>query len=107
MAVASPPKPAPRKTAAPTLRGLLNVPNFLTLCRVGSYPVFLSFLSRHQYTEALYVFVAAALTDALDGTVALSYNARTASAAFLDPFADKLRLVAASVVLTGEQDLPG
>ncbi|MBV8136310.1 MAG: CDP-alcohol phosphatidyltransferase family protein [Deltaproteobacteria bacterium] len=107
MAVASPHKPAPRDTGAPTLRGLLNVPNFLTLCRVGSIPLFLSFLSRHQYTEALYVFVAAALTDALDGTVARWFNARTEIGAFLDPFADKLMLVSAFVVLTVEQDLPG
>jgi len=107
MAVASPHKPAPRETGAPTLRGLLNVPNFLTLCRVGSIPLFLSFLSRHQYTEALYVFVAAALTDALDGTVARWFNARTEIGAFLDPFADKLMLVSAFVVLTVEQDLPG
>lgn len=107
MAVASPHKSAPRETAAPTLRGLLNVPNFLTLCRVGSIPLFLSFLSRHQYTEALYVFVAAALTDALDGTVARWFNARTEIGAFLDPFADKLMLVSAFVVLTVEQDLPG
>ena len=107
MAVASPHKPAPRDTGVPTLRGLLNVPNFLTLCRVGSIPLFLSFLSRHQYTEALYVFVAAALTDALDGTVARWFNARTEIGAFLDPFADKLMLVSAFVVLTVEQDLPG
>ena len=107
MAVASPHKPAPRDTGAPTLRGLLNVPNFLTLCRVGSIPIFLSFLSRRQYTEALYVFVAAALTDALDGTVARWFDARTEIGAFLDPFADKLMLVSAFVVLTVEQDLPG
>ena len=107
MAVASTHKPAPRDTGAPTLRGLLNVPNFLTLCRVGSIPLFLSFLSRHQYTEALYVFVAAALTDALDGTVARWFDARTEIGAFLDPFADKLMLVSAFVVLTVEQDLPG
>ena len=107
MAVASSHKPAPRDTGAPTLRALLNVPNFLTLCRVGSIPLFLSFLSRHQYTEALYVFVAAALTDALDGTVARWFNARTEIGAFLDPFADKLMLVSAFVVLTVEQDLPG
>src|SRR6516225_9167792 len=107
MAVASPHKPAPRDTGAPTLRGLLNVPNFLTLCRVGSIPLFLSFLSRHQYTEALYVFVAAALTDALDGTVARWFDRRTELGAFLDPFADKLMLVSAFVVLTIDGDLPG
>jgi cardiolipin synthase len=107
MAVATSHKPRPRASTVPTLRGILNVPNFLTLCRVASIPVFLSFLSRHQYTEALWVFMAAAVTDALDGTVARWFDARTEFGAFLDPFADKLMLVSAFVVLTVEQDLPG
>jgi len=97
----------PRRRSTPTLGSLLNVPNFLTLCRLGAIPIFLSFLSRHQYTEALYVFVAAAVTDALDGTVARWFDARTEIGAFLDPFADKLMLLSAFVVLTVEQDLPG
>jgi len=112
MAVAShhkpgPHKAAPRHRATPTLGSLLNVPNFLTLCRLGAIPIFLSFLSRHQYTEALYVFAAAAVTDALDGTVARWFDMRTEIGAFLDPFADKLMLLSAFVVLTVEQDLPG
>jgi cardiolipin synthase (CMP-forming) len=109
MAVASHSRQAhpPRRGSTPTLGSLLNVPNFLTLCRLGAIPIFLSFLSRHQYTEALYVFGAAAVTDALDGTVARWFDARTEIGAFLDPFADKLMLLSAFVVLTVEQDLPG
>jgi len=104
---AAPHKPASRQRGTPTLGSLLNVPNFLTLCRLGAIPIFLSFLSRHQYTEALYVFAAAAVTDALDGTLARWFDARTELGAFLDPFADKLMLLSAFVVLTVEQDLPG
>ena len=86
---------------------LLNIPNFLTLCRLGSIPIFLTLLSRHRYTAALYVFIAAAVTDALDGTVARLFNSRTELGAFLDPFADKLMLVSAFVVLTLEGQFPG
>jgi len=109
MAVASHHKPVrhPRGRSTPTLGSLLNLPNFLTLCRLGAIPIFLSFLSRHRYTEALYVFAAAAVTDALDGTVARWFDARTEIGAFLDPFADKLMLLSAFVVLTVEEDLPG
>jgi len=96
-----------RDRTTPTLGSLLNIPNFLTLCRLGAIPIFLSFLSRHRYTEALYVFVAAAVTDGLDGTVARWFDSRTEIGAFLDPFADKLMLLSAFVVLTVEQDLPG
>jgi len=96
-----------RDRTTPTLGSLLNIPNFLTLCRLGAIPIFLSFLSRHRYTEALYVFAAAAVTDGLDGTVARWFDSRTEIGAFLDPFADKLMLLSAFVVLTVEQDLPG
>jgi cardiolipin synthase len=97
----------PDKVAAPSYGHLLNLPNFLTLCRLGSIPIFLTFLSRQRYTEALYVFAAAAITDGLDGTVARWFNSRTELGAFLDPFADKLMLLSAFVVLTLHGELPG
>jgi cardiolipin synthase (CMP-forming) len=96
-------KPAP----APTFAHLLNLPNFLTLCRLGSVPIFLTFISRHRYTEALWVFAAAALTDSLDGTLARLFDSRTELGAYLDPFADKLMLLSSFVVLTINGDLPG
>jgi cardiolipin synthase len=99
----------PRQAAqpAPSYGHLLNLPNFLTMCRIGSIPVFLIFLTRQRYTEALYVFAAAAVTDGLDGAVARWFDSRTELGAFLDPFADKLMLVSAFVVLTIHGDLPG
>ena len=99
----------PRQAAPPAVSygHLLNLPNFLTMCRIGSIPVFLIFLTRQRYTEALYVFAAAAITDGLDGAVARWFNSRTELGAFLDPFADKLMLVSAFVVLTIHGDLPG
>jgi cardiolipin synthase len=86
---------------------LLNLPNFLTLCRIGSIPIFLIFLTRQRYEAALYVFAAAAVTDGLDGAVARWFDSRTELGAFLDPFADKLMLVSAFVVLTIDGELPG
>jgi cardiolipin synthase len=105
--------PSPRPTnlraePAPTsFNHLLNLPNFLTLCRLVSIPIFLTLLSRHRYTAALYVFAAAAITDGLDGAVARWFDSRTELGAFLDPFADKLMLVSAFVVLTLDGALPG
>jgi cardiolipin synthase len=95
------------KQQADSFTRLLNLPNFLTLCRMVSIPIFLTFLSRHRYTAALYVFVAAAITDGLDGAVARWFNSRTELGAFLDPFADKMMLVSAFVVLTIGGELPG
>jgi len=92
---------------APSYSKLLNLPNFLTLCRIASIPVFLIFLTRQRYEAALYVFAAAAVTDGLDGAVARWFDSRTELGAFLDPFADKLMLVSAFVVLTIDGELPG
>ncbi|MGH7812848.1 MAG: CDP-alcohol phosphatidyltransferase family protein [Candidatus Binataceae bacterium] len=86
---------------------LLNLPNFLTLCRLGSVPVFLTLLSRHHYSAALYLFAAAAITDGLDGAVARWMDTRTELGAFLDPFADKVMLLSAFIVLTLNDTFPG
>jgi cardiolipin synthase len=97
----------PDREPATSYGHLLNLPNFLTLCRLASIPIFLTFLTRQRYALALYVFAAAAVTDGLDGAVARWFDSRTELGAFLDPFADKLMLVSAFVVLTIHGDLPG
>ncbi len=90
----------------PPLRDLLNLPNSLTLLRICSIPVFLGLFSFHHYRWALYVFGAAAVTDSLDGTIARWFDAKTELGAFLDPFADKLMLLSAFVVLTVDGNFP-
>jgi cardiolipin synthase (CMP-forming) len=96
---------APR-LSRPRLRDLLNLPNSLTLLRLFSIPVFLGLLGYRHYRAALYVFGFAALTDSLDGTVARWFDAKTELGAFLDPFADKLMLLSAFVVLTVDGNFP-
>jgi len=86
---------------------LLNTPNVLTLCRLFLIPIFLAMLSKHRFNYALYLFCLAALTDALDGTVARWFDSKTEIGAYLDPFADKLLLLSAFVALTLENMLPG
>lgn len=108
----SSPNPAARQTQAvkvapPLHHHLLNLPNFLTLCRIVSIPFFVALLSRNRPREALYVFAGAALTDSLDGTLARWTNKRTELGAFLDPFADKLMLISALVILTVQNVIPG
>jgi cardiolipin synthase len=104
----------PQKKAAPwnapyqrlSLGQLLNIPNFLTLCRLALIPVFLGLLSKDHFRAALYVFGIAALTDSLDGTVARWSDCRTELGAILDPFADKLLLVSAFVAMTIDHAIP-
>jgi cardiolipin synthase len=78
---------------------VLNVPNFLTLLRIVAIPIFLILLEEFRYPEALAVFVAAGVTDALDGAIARLTHTKTTLGAYLDPAADKLLLVSAFIAL--------
>jgi cardiolipin synthase len=75
-----------------------NGANLLTVGRVACIPILLLLLSRADYTTAFYVFLAAAVSDALDGFLAKHVTGVTKIGAILDPIADKLLL---SVMLGG------
>ena len=64
---------------------VLNLPNLITLLRIGAIPIFLILLVDERYTEALIVFILAGITDSLDGLLARWLNARTTLGAFIDP----------------------
>lgn len=100
------PEPNPPQLARVHLGQLLRAPNIITLCRLGLVPVFLVLLSEDRFTEALYVFGLAALTDALDGAVARYLDIRTELGAIMDPFADKMLLLSGLVMLTLKHLLP-
>ena len=78
---------------------MLNVPNFLSLLRLVAVPIFLILLGDRRFTEAFAVFVAAGITDALDGAIARLTHTKTALGAYLDPAADKLLLMSAFIAL--------
>ena len=69
-------------------------------------PVFLILLTDLRYREALAVFVAAGITDALDGAIARLTHTKTTLGAYLDPAADKLLLMSAFVTLAFMQVVP-
>jgi len=78
---------------------MLTVANQLTLLRMGLVPVLVVLVLSREYAWALAVFVAAGLTDLLDGFFARRGQS-TKLGAMLDPVADKLLLGASYVVLT-------
>jgi len=67
-----------------------NVPNSLTVSRLGLSLVVFGLISGGAYPWALGVFVAAALTDALDGYFARLLNQGTVFGRQLDPIVDKV-----------------
>jgi cardiolipin synthase len=82
---------------------VLTLANQLTLLRMLLIPAFVILVVYGHLGWALVVFVAAGITDALDGLIARWSDQKTSLGAWLDPMADKLLLVTTFVVLT----LPG
>lgn len=83
-----------------------TVPNVLSYLRLAAVPVFVSLHLGGRPGWALVVFLAAALTDWLDGLLARLLDQRTKLGAFLDPLADKLLIGAALIVLFLENEAP-
>jgi cardiolipin synthase len=84
----------------------MGLANWLTVLRILLIPVFVSLLVYQQRGPALAVFLAAALTDLLDGYVARHRGSQSRLGAFLDPLADKLLLMSSFVTLTWLRVLP-
>jgi len=85
-----------------------NVPLFLTWLRIVAIPLFVAVLyvpeswisERTANVTAMWIFIAAAVTDWADCYLARRWNQTTSFGAFLDPVADKLMVAAALIVLT-------
>ena len=85
----------------------LNLPNLLTWLRIILIPLFVGIFyfekswvsGSNQNLVATVIFVAAAVTDWLDGWLARKLNQTSAFGAFLDPVADKLMVAAALITL--------
>ncbi|MCK5215744.1 MAG: CDP-diacylglycerol--glycerol-3-phosphate 3-phosphatidyltransferase [Candidatus Omnitrophica bacterium] len=76
----------------------MNLPNILTLLRILMTFVFLVFLNKGDFSStvvAFVVFVAASLTDFLDGYIAKRYNLISNFGRIMDPIADKFLMLSA------------
>jgi cardiolipin synthase (CMP-forming) len=77
----------------------LNIPNLLTLMRLMSVPLMIWLIVSQRFGTAFCVFVAAGVSDALDGFIAKRFDCRTRLGALLDPVADKALLSSVYVAL--------
>ena len=84
----------------------INIPNFITLGRVMSVPVIFWLLLTSQNKIAFFVFVAAGISDAVDGYLAKRFDWRTELGSYLDPLADKLLIVSIFIALGVRNELP-
>lgn len=82
-------------------KGVMNLPNKLTISRMCMIPVFIALFYvqfPYHYFVALAVFAVACLTDLFDGKIARKYNLVTNLGKFLDPIADKVLVLSALVI---------
>jgi cardiolipin synthase (CMP-forming) len=84
----------------------MTIPNFISLGRVILVPVIVYLLLENQTEAALYVFLVAGISDAVDGFLAKRFGWTSELGAYLDPLADKLLLVSLFAVMAKLEMLP-
>jgi len=99
-------KPAMPGSLLARLNPLHAAPNLLTLLRICLAPFLVSAILDDRFGLSFGLFVAAGLTDALDGAVARWLKQRTVLGQYLDPVADKLLLSTLFLVLTHKRLIP-
>ncbi len=77
-----------------------TTPNLLTLLRICLAPFLVAAILQGRFALSFCLFVAAGLTDALDGALARALKQRTMLGQYLDPVADKVLLSTLFLVLT-------
>ena len=85
----------------------MNLPNYITLSRIFSVPIFMWLLSSSVFSSrngekelvASALFLLASITDGLDGYLARKRGQVTTIGMLLDPLADKLMIAAAFISL--------
>lgn len=85
----------------------MNLPNKLTLLRIILVPVFVVLYLMQLYIPALLVFIAASVTDTLDGKIARKRNLITNFGKIMDPLADKVLVYSAFCLFVQQGVVPG
>jgi len=83
----------------PSTGFVLNLPTWLTVSRIFLVPVVMVVILTKNEHIGVFVFLAACLTDFLDGYLARKRNEETTLGKLLDPIADKLLMSAAFISL--------
>lgn len=85
---------------------LFTLPNVVTFARLCMVPMAVWFVLEQGLIEAFFVFVAAGLSDAVDGWLARRNGGGNSLGALLDPVADKALLMSMYVTLAAVGELP-
>lgn len=95
------------RAALPGARTDLSIPNLITLARILSVPIVVWAIMSGQMAIAFGLFLAAGISDAVDGFLAKRFNMASELGAYLDPLADKALIVSIYVSLGIAGAIPG
>lgn len=84
----------------------MTLPNLISLARLLSVPIVIWAILADEMPLAFWLFVAAGVSDAIDGFLARRSGSRTIVGEFLDPLADKTLLVSVYITLGRIEHLP-
>jgi cardiolipin synthase len=85
---------------------MITLPNLITLARLFAVPLAVWLILQREMALAFWLFVAAGVSDAVDGFIAKRFGASSRVGAVLDPVADKALLVSVYVTLGATGFLP-
>jgi cardiolipin synthase (CMP-forming) len=89
-----------------SLNPLRTAPNLLTLMRICMAPFLVASILDNHFALGFWLFVAAGVSDALDGLLARALHQRSVLGHYLDPVADKLLLSTLFLVLLHKGLIP-
>jgi cardiolipin synthase len=84
----------------------VNLPNLITLARILSVPIVVWAIAANEMLFAFVLFLAAGISDAVDGFLAKRFDMKSELGAYLDPLADKVLIVSIYVALGITQEVP-
>jgi cardiolipin synthase (CMP-forming) len=84
----------------------VTLPNLISLARLLSVPVVVWAILAEEMALAFWLFIAAGISDAIDGFLARRSGSQTLVGGFLDPLADKALLVSVYIILGRSGYLP-
>lgn len=85
---------------------VFNLPNAITVLRIAAVPVVAWLIQQQRWEAACWLFLAAAVSDGIDGLLARWLNQLTRLGAALDTVADKALGVVTLVMLTQADAIP-
>jgi cardiolipin synthase len=84
----------------------LSIPNLITLGRILLVPIVVWAITAGEMRIAFALFVAAGVSDLVDGFLAKRFGMTTELGAYLDPLADKAMLVSIYITLGVAEAIP-